>query len=146
MIRMAELKKGMLAVLKGLYPSGYRFYGTEVEEGYEKPSFFTQLVPVMMENGAQQVTDNVFLFVITYFQKDRDEVDALEKASEIQEAYGLKVRVADRYINVTEISYDFVGNGGNILQVQVTVSYKDQIGKHKEEQALMETVEWRYKK
>lgn len=146
MIRMAELKKGMLAVLKGLYPSGYRFYGTEVEEGYEKPSFFTQLVPVMMENGAQQVTDNVFLFAITYFQKDRDEMDALEKASEIQEAYGLKVRVADRYVNVTEISYDFVGNGGNILQVQVTVSYKDQIGKHKEEQALMETLEWRYKK
>lgn len=145
MIRMTELKKSMLAVLKERYPSGYRFYGTEVEEGYEKPSFFTQLIPVMMENSAQQVTDNLFLFVITYFQKQRDETDALEKVSEIQEAYGLKVRVGNRYVNVTEVSCDFVGNGGNILQIQVTISYKDQIGKKEEERERMEILEWRYK-
>lgn len=144
MVSLKELKKGLLDVLKGLYPDGYRFYGIEVTEGYEKPSFFTQLVPVLVEPQTQRITDNIFLFAITYFQKKPDESDALEKINKIREAYGIKVRIWDRYVNVDSFSYEFVGNERNIPQIQITVSFKDQIA-WEEEREVMENVEWRYR-
>ena len=133
MIALTELKKGMIAVLRELYPTGYKFYGNEVVEGYEKPSFFTQLIPVIMENVTQHTTNNTMLFVITYFQKNKDEADNFKKITEIRKAFGLKVEVADRQINVEELDYQFVGEEGNILQIQVTINYIDNIENEEEQ-------------
>ena len=133
MISLVELKKSLISVLRELYPKGYKFYGNEVVEGYEKPSFFTQLIPVTMENATQHTTNNTMLFVITYFQKKKDEEDNLRKIAEIRKAFGLKVEVAGRQINVEEIDFQFVGEEGNILQVQVTINYIDDIGKEEEQ-------------
>lgn len=133
MIALTELKKGMIAVLRELYPKGYKFYGNEVVEGYDKPSFFTQLMPVTMENVTQHTTNNTMLFVITYFQKNKDEEDNLKKITEIRKAFGLKVEVADRQINVEELDFQFVGEEGNILQIQVTINYIDDIENEEEQ-------------
>ena len=133
MIALDELKKGLIAVLRKQYPKGYKFYGNEVIEGYEKPSFFTQLIPATMENATQHTTNNTMLFVITYFQKQKDEADNFRKITEIRKAFGLKVEVADRQINVEELDYQFVGEEGNILQIQVTINYIDDIKKEEEQ-------------
>lgn len=133
MIALDELKKGLIAVLREKYPKGYKFYGNEVTEGYEKPSFFTQLIPATMENATQHTTNNTMLFVITYFQKQKDEADNFKKITEIRKAFGLKVEVADRKINVEELDYQFVGEDGNILQIQVTINYIDDIEKEEEQ-------------
>ena len=133
MIALTELKKGMIAVLRDLYPTGYKFYGNEVVEGYDKPSFFTQLIPVTMENITQHTTNNTMLFVITYFQRNKDEADNLKKITEIRKAFGLKVEIADRQINVEEMDFQFIGEEGNILQIQVTINYIDDIEKEEEQ-------------
>ena len=133
MIALDELKKGLIAVLRKQYPKGHKFYGNEVIEGYEKPSFFTQLIPATMENATQHTTNNTMLFVITYFQKQKDEADNFRKITEIRKAFGLKVEVADRQINVEELDYQFVGEEGNILQIQVTINYIDDIEKEEEQ-------------
>ena len=125
MIQIQEVKKEMIQVIKNLYPKGYRFYGAEVTEGYEKPSFFTQILPEKMENETKNVRSNVLMFVITYFQKEVDEADMLEKARTIRNAFGMKVKVRDRHINVIDYDYDFVGSDDNILQIRVTVSFFD---------------------
>ena len=127
MIQIQEVKKEMIQVVRNLYPKGYRFYGAEVTEGYEKPSFFTQILPEKMENETKNVRSNVLMFVITYFQKEVDEADMLKKAKEIRNAFGMKVKVGDRYITVTDFDYDFMGSDDNILQMRITVSFYDQI-------------------
>lgn len=137
MIALTELKKGMIAVLRELYPKGYKFYGNEVVEGYDKPSFFTQLIPVTMENVTQHTTNNTMLFVITYFQKNKDEADNFKKITEIRKAFGLKVEIADRQINVEEMDFQFIGEEGNILQIQVTINYIDDMENEEEQHEPM---------
>lgn len=137
MIALTELKKGMIAVLRELYPKGYKFYGNEVVEGYDNPSFFTQLIPVTMENVTQHTTNNTMLFVITYFQKNKDEADNFKKITEIRKAFGLKVEIADRQINVEEMDFQFIGEEGNILQIQVTINYIDDMENEEEQHEPM---------
>lgn len=125
MIPLKEIKKELLSVLKGLYQDGYAFYGREVTEGYGRPSFFTQLLPVSSEAETMWVKDRAFIFEITYFQKEPDEADALQKISEIEGAFGNKVKIKDRYANVTEFEYGFTGRMNDIPQARVEFSFKD---------------------
>ena len=140
MIPLTEIKRELLAVLKDLYPKGYMFYGIEITEGYKKPSFFVQLVPVSSEVQTKRVKSRVFIFAITYFQKKIDEEDALRKVSEIENAYGNKVKIGTRYANVTDFEYEYVGEYNNILQARVTFSFNDLIDQSEEEHDLVEEV------
>ena len=125
MIDMVTLKSAMLERLKNLYQKGYKFYGIEVIEGYEKPSFHTQLVPTSLEFVNQNQDMKSFDFSITYFQKKADEADALEKATEIRNAFGLTIPVENRFIKVDSFDFDFVGDHNNIPQYTVSVSFCD---------------------
>lgn len=138
MISVVELKKALVDVIRSKYGKSYKYYGIEVTEGYEKPSFFTQIVPVEMENVTTNFADSAYSFVITYFQKQIDEADALQKVSELREAFGLKVKVEDRYVSVTDFDYEFVGEKNNILQMSLNVSFKDGIKKEETHQVMKE--------
>lgn len=136
MIPAGDVKKALIDVLKKVFGKKYKYYGIEVSEGYEKPSFFTQMIPISMENETTNITSSAYSFVITYFQQKIDEADALEVFSKIREGYGLKVKIGDRYINVTDVDYDFVGEKSNILQVTVNVLFKDKIEKEETAQIM----------
>ena len=129
MIPAGDVKKALIDVLKKIFGKKYKYYGIEVSEGYEKPSFFTQMIPIDTGNETINTANSAYSFVITCFQEKIDEADALETFSKIREGYGLKVKIGNRYINVTDVDYDFVGEKRNILQVTVNVSFKDKIEK-----------------
>ena len=133
MIPLAEIKKELVSALRALYPEGYAFYGLEVTEGYKKPSFFTQLLQVSCETETMWTKKRLFIYEITYFQKEVDEADALEKISAIEKAFGNKVKIKDRYANVSEVESRFAGKFGNIPQVKVTFSFLDAAGRGREE-------------
>ena len=133
MIPLAEVKRELVSALRALYPEGYAFYGLEVTEGYKKPSFFTQLLQVSSETETMWAKKRLFIYEITYFQKEADEADALEKISVIEEAFSHKVKIKDRYANVSEVESGFTGKFGNIPQVKVTFSFLDAAGQGKEE-------------
>lgn len=138
MITVVKLKKALIDVIKNKYGKSYKYYGNEVTEGYDKPSFFTQLLSVNSNNVTTNFAERKYLFVITYFQKQIDEADALAKFSELVEAFGLKVKVNDRYVNVSDFAYEFVGEKSNILQMSLNVSFMDGIKKEETHQTMKE--------
>ncbi len=141
MIPLAEVKRELVSALRALYPEGYAFYGLEVTEGYKKPSFFTQLLQVSSETETMWAKKRLFIYEITYFQKEADEADALEKISVIEEAFSHKVKIKDRYANVSEVESGFTGKFGNIPQVKVTFSFLDAAGQGKEEREPARSVQ-----
>ena len=81
------------------------------------------------------------IFRSTYFHNDADEADALEKISVIEEAFSHKVKIKDRYANVSEVESGFTGKFGNIPQVKVTFSFLDAAGQGKEEREPARSVQ-----
>ena len=63
--------------------------------------------------------------MITYFQQTADEIDNLKKVDEIQELFGYKLRVKESLFNITDFSYDFVGEFTNVLQIRVDFDYME---------------------
>ena len=121
---LLELKRALIQKMQTLYPSTeYRYYGVEVVEGYVKPAFFTQLKPVTMDFANHNATENILSFYITYFQKQTDEADILRKVDGIRALFGKYLQVGDRAVDITDFSFDYVGNDRNILEISFDLEF-----------------------
>lgn len=128
MITPLDIRTSALDLLKRKYPK-YKRYGNEVVEGFDKPSFFVSIMPIANSNTSVNFKFYSYSIMITYFQKEPHEIDNLTKAAEIETLFGYQMKVKDRLINITDYSYDFVGNNKNILQITIDVEFYDDIDK-----------------
>lgn len=112
----------------GKYPD-YKIYGKEIKEGYTTPSFFTEI----LDKGSRAETKNFaaggITVKITYFQKEKNELDQLKKVDEIKDLFGLIFFVGNRRLTVGEYSHDYIGEYSDILQISIDIDYKENIRK-----------------
>lgn len=116
------------------YPD-YKVYGKEIKEGYATPSFFTEIIDKGSRAETRNFTTGGFTVKITYFQKEKNELDQLKKVDEIKSLFGLIFLVGERRLTVGEYSHDYIGEYNDILQISIDLDYKENI--QKEESALM---------
>lgn len=123
-IKFTDVKKAMNTLLQSKYPD-YKIYGKEIKEGYDTPSFFTEI----LDKGSRAETKNFarggMTLKITYFQKEVNELDQLEKIDEIKELFGMVFSAADRKLTVGEFSSEFIGEYQDILQISIDIDYKE---------------------
>lgn len=138
---LSELKKGLLSLMQTIYPeTEYKYYGVDVSEGFERPSFFTQIKPVEMDPNNYNSRNNRVTFFIDYMQEIVDEVDALDKIQQIRDSFGLAVKIGDRAVKVVSFDYDFIGTERNITEISIDLEWMDRI-EHNENLPLMESAE-----
>lgn len=135
-IKFTEIKKAVNELLKRRYPPPqYRIYGKEIQEGYEAPCFFTEI----LDGGSSAETKNFakgsFTVKITYFQETKNELEQLEKVDEIKDLFGLFFCVGDRKLTTGEFSHTYIGEYQDILQISIDIDYRENT--RKEDPALM---------
>lgn len=111
-------------MLSGKYPE-YKVYGKEIKEGYITPSFFTEILDKGSRAETKNFAEGGFTIKITYFQKEKNELDQLKKADEIKDLFGLIFFVGKRRLVVGEYSHDFIGEYSDILQISIDIDYKE---------------------
>lgn len=111
-------------MLKRKYPD-YKIYGLEIKEGYDTPSFFTEIVDKGSRGNTQNFASGGFTIKITYFQDQKNELDQLEKVDTIKELFGMAFKVGDRRLTVGDYSHDYIGEYSDILQISVDIDYKE---------------------
>ncbi len=124
MITPFEIKAAIIALIKTKFKS-VACYGADVKEGLKKPSFSIKLIPAGIENDNYSTFSCRYICAITYFQQKVSEIDSLKVTSDLHKVFGRKIHVADRYINITDFRYDFVGENSDILQIMVELSFLD---------------------
>lgn len=139
---ISDVKVRCLELIKTAYPS-YKYYSNAVVEKIERPSFVTQIRPIIMEPVNYNSRNNVVALTVTYFQKVASEPDALKVIQTIRNLFGLAVRVRledeNRAVKVTEFEYDFIGTERNIPQITITMEWMDVIS-HPDDSELMENL------
>ena len=108
-------------MLSSRYP--YKIYGKEVKEGFEVPSFFTEIIDKGSGAETRNYAKGGFTVKIVYFQDGKSEADQLEKVDEIKALFGMVFRVGDRRLTVGEYTHDFIGEYSDILQINVDFNY-----------------------
>lgn len=98
-----------------------------VVENYERPCFFTQIVPVSNQGENYNTRKKVVLFYITIFQNEVDEAEALDMIDTIQDLFGLAVKIKDRAVDVTDFDWQWIGTEKYVPELSITLEWYDDI-------------------
>lgn len=121
MLSYKEIKIAVNTLLKE--KTGLKIYGNDVTEGYETPSLFVQIISKPHKRQTRNFAKSGFSVKITYFQNEPDESEQLELLDIVREAFGMVLVVQDRRLTTGEITYDYVGQKENILQITVDYDF-----------------------
>lgn len=102
---MITYKDIRIAINRQLAKTGIEINSRDVQEGFNKPSFFVQLNNVGRSGDENQVHKSMMV-QIYYFPSDRYEyaIEVLDMQETLEELFDLKLPVKDRLLNVDEFT------------------------------------------
>ena len=123
MISIKELKSSYIKVLRKAVPN-MKIYSNEVEEGYETPSLFVQMVPLIFkQRETASITRSSYMFETTFLQYKKNEAEQLEIMEKIRDTLGHHLKVGDRKLFVEEPEVQYTGQTKNIIQFVFKVEF-----------------------
>ena len=141
MYTASDVKLACNQALKAAFPK-IKIYSNETLDGYDRPSFFTELISHGRRKQSQYLTQTGFTFRITYFERTHNEAHCLEVYEKICEAFEPALKVKG-HVRVVVNNTDYSWIDGNADKLQVTISFYDAInlGGYTEEEELMQELD-----
>lgn len=137
---LAELKKGLLTLMKSVFPENeYHYYSMDVMEDYDRPCFFTTLKPVDTDPANYNSRNNIVTFYIDYFQEEVDELNLLNTIDKLRDLFGLFVNIEGRAVKTSGFEWDFVGAERYTAEIKVDFQWMDRI-EHVQPEEMIESV------
>lgn len=122
------------------YPTTkYKYYSMAVVEGYDRPCFFTQIRPINTSPVNYNTCHHQVVFYITILQKQVDEEEMLRMIQEIQDLFGLNVKIGEKSLNVTDFDWQYAGTDRNVPEVSIELEWLEKIV-HEVNEPLVERV------
>lgn len=122
---LIDIKKSINSILKDNFPDA-KLNANEVEEGFSKPAFFTQLIPISLNYETVNFVSVKLMIVINYYTPLSIELDNLKIAMNLRKAFGMTLKVNDRYLLLENITTD---NSDSILQFKFDLNYYQDVEK-----------------
>lgn len=144
MITMKDFKIACNALIRTAFPD-IKVYGNDTTDGYDRPSFYTEIVPHGFSRESKNYVQSGATFKATLFEQSHDECYCLEVYDRLREAFGMYIRVQGRKLLIGDISYDFIGEYDNMLQISVECDWLEQM-ERKEPEEIIETVDMNIEK
>ncbi|MHB9947327.1 hypothetical protein CF095_18480 [Clostridium botulinum] len=127
MINILDIKKSINAKLKDI--KDVKIYGSEVKEGFVRPSFFVQLFVESNDLFSYDITENYMTAEIVYFGKEKTGLENLKMYEQLKKSFSLPLELNDRKILPRKIRADF----NDVLSFRFNLNFYDDayIGKEK---------------
>lgn len=126
MIEAITLKAACNGILRSIYPN-MKIYGPDTTGALDRPSFYTELVPYLLEYQTVNLVKQSVGFKISLMEEVTDEEFELTVLAMVRRAFGLKVAVGDRKLTVSNVDVEYTGSNNDVFQITVTISWIDSI-------------------
>lgn len=128
MITLVDIKKSINNVLKNNFPD-VKIYSSDTKEGFNRPAFFTQIVPLTSDYETVNYTSNRLMVAIQYFSESGTELENLKMDADLRKAFGMALKVNQRSFLLQNIRSEIVDE---VLQFRFDLSFLDGIEKVQE--------------
>lgn len=136
MIKQVDIGEAVKNILENKF-SGCNVYADEVQEGFNLPAFFVELIPAT-HNVSTNFNSNDLTITITYLPETYTAEDNANVADEIKAAFGMFFKVGTRALKIDDISFHKTGENKEILQVDISIKYFDGLEKTETEDVMNE--------
>src|SRR5690606_30561176 len=100
-------KKSINNVLKNNFPD-VKIYSSDTKEGFNRPAFFTQIVPLTSDYETVNYTSNRLMVAIQYFSESGTELENLKMDADLRKAFGMTLKVNQRSFLLRNIRSEIV--------------------------------------
>lgn len=134
MITLIDIKKSTNQVLKANFPT-IKIYSSDTKEGFNRPAFFTSIIPITSDYETVNFTSNKLMAVINYFSKNGTELENIKTHDELKKAFGMNLKVNQRSFLLKNIRSGIVDE---VLQFRFDLDYFADIEKIDEHELMKE--------
>lgn len=128
---LIDIKKSINQVLKDNFLS-IKIYPGDTKEGFQRPAFFTQVIPAVEEYETINYASSKMMIVINYFSENGTELENIKMYDELKNAFGMTLKVNHRSLLLKNISSETVDE---VLQFKFDLDYFERTRQSKSEEA-----------
>ena len=141
MIEALTVKAACNGILRGIYPN-MKIYGPDTTGALERPSFYTEIIPYLLEYQTTNLVKQRIGFKISLMEEVTNEELELEILAAVRQAFGLKLTIGERKLTVSGVEMEYTGAKNDVFQITVTIEWMDTIA-DPDDYDLMEDVTYR---
>jgi hypothetical protein len=131
MIEAIEVKAACNGILRTLYPN-MKIYGPDTTGALERPSFYTELIPYLLEYQTVNLVKQRIGFKISLMEEVTNEEFELSALANIRQGFGLKLKIGKRRLTVSDVEFEYTGAKNDVFQITVTIEWYDTITETKD--------------
>lgn len=109
--------------LKELYP--YQVYLDDVKRDFDVPCFFLKLITLRGAEKDYRFKNDCTLYISYIPEENDDAEETLRVRDAIDYAFWRGFKVKDRFIHMTSISHQTIGDDSDIAEISLTFSFYD---------------------
>ena len=117
-MKLRDIKSGCNKLVADAVPE-YPVYDTDTYDGYQRPAFFTELIPRQYEILSRTTVSAGYTYKITFLEETHSELLCLDIVDAIREAFALTVKCGDRRLTVESLDYDWIDTNNDVLQISI---------------------------
>ncbi|AFM40332.1 hypothetical protein Desaci_1306 [Desulfosporosinus acidiphilus SJ4] len=137
MVTLLAVKRAMNQVLA---PIGLKIYGNEVKEGFSRPCFFVNLVPVKSEILKKDTRENSLMVEMVYFSESKTDLENLQMYDTLQGLLTPILVIGTRNLLVQNFRAEVIDELDHIYSVKFDLNFYDEIVDTTPEPDPMETL------
>lgn len=107
------------------YDNNATVYFKEVTEGYNRPCYFIDVLPVTRTQEMQGIFSISLLIVISYFSNTNNSLNNMDTLDSLINSFGGLLPVLDRVLIIDEFQVDEVGENNREFNLTFNLQYKD---------------------
>lgn len=134
MATLVDLNNAVNSVLTKNFPN-HKIYAGEVTEGFQRPSFFTQIMPMRMDYETKNYKSGLLMVAITFFNASDKELENIKMHDGLLNAFGVALEVNRRHFLLENIRST---RADTALQFSFDLNYLSQLTKEEEYELMKE--------
>lgn len=127
MIKIFDIKVAIVSLLEQL---NIEVYGNEIKEGFDRPCFFVQIMPISNDTVTKNFSENKITVEIMYFSENETDIENVQMHDSLSSIFSKSIGINDRKIlpkkirSETEVE-DLMSF--NSLSFRFDINYYDEI-------------------
>lgn len=124
MLTKADIMHAVYDKIKKMYPQ-YEIYLEDSKRNFVTPCFFMKMISVRTPQKENMCYNDCTLYISYIPSEDAPAINTIEVRDAIDNAFWRGIQVKDRFIHMTTMSHQTVGEDSDIIEVSLSFAYYD---------------------
>jgi len=124
---MITLEAIKAAINAAMASTGFKTYGNEIKEGFQRPCFFVNLIPIKSETFKLDTSENSIMVEIVYFSANKTDLENLQMYDTLKSKLTPTLTIGTKRKLVRNFRAEVIDEIDHIYSIKFDLNFYDEI-------------------